>query len=337
MLKNYYPYLRDIGLSEIQIQLYEYILNNNSGTINEIKEELNYSYAQTDYNLSVLEEMGLVFSSNSGKSKRYFRIDPKIALTKILDNKLKNYQKQIEEIVENIKIEESTCGICIKDIDFYHYTDFNLAIENFFTLFENSEKEIYLTSLPPSLLKKLEPALYKAFMRGIKVILYFSLEDFQSLNNYFDTITNILKRIRAEIIQIKEKTCQNMRYNDVIVNNGLILIDEKYFNSILFIEDDTIHFNGFYSPDTAKQLKKYLEIKTVVKKIDIKQPDPVQYVLDLIHENKSISTRDLSKKSKIGGTKIKEILTILTNQGLINETVVKGDAGKPRHEYSSIN
>ena len=40
MLKNYHPYLRDIGLSEIQIQLYDYIIEEKTGTILEIKEKL---------------------------------------------------------------------------------------------------------------------------------------------------------------------------------------------------------------------------------------------------------------------------------------------------------
>ncbi len=334
MATDYFPLLRDIGLSEIQIQLYNYILQNNSGAINDLKEKLNYSYSQIVYNLSVLEEIGLIFSSKNSKNKMYYRIDPKIGLLKIIETKALTHKKQIVEIAESIKIAESFHGVCIKEIDFYHYTDFNLAVENFFNLFEHAENEIYLTSLPPTLLKRLESALYKAFMRGIKIVLYFSLEDFTTLNHYFDDLTNMLKRISIEITQTKEKICQTIRYNDIIVNNGLILVDGKYFNSILFIDDDIFHFDGFYNPNLVNQLKRYIDVKTVIKKVAIQNPDPVQYVLDLIRENQVITTRELSEKAKIGGSKIKEILTILINQQLIREIVIQGKTGKPRHEYS---
>ncbi len=337
MLKNYYPYLRDIGLSEIQIRIYDHIIENRSGTINEIKDILNYSYAQVSYNLSVLEDMDLIFSSQSKKNKRYYRIDPKIALTKVLDERVKNFKEQIEKIDETIKIEESSHGRCARNVSFYTYSDFNLAIENYFRLIKDSKKEICMSAMPPSLLKKIESPLYNAFMRGVNIVVYYSDNDFESLENYFDEITTILKRIGVKIIQTRERTCQLIRYNDIIANNGVILIDEVYLNSVIFIDDDIFMFEGFQGATFVIQSKKFLEINQVIKQINIDYPESIQNVLNIIKEHDSIVTRDLSGKSKLGGGKLKEILEYLIAIGTIKETVVKGDkAGKPRREYSVI-
>ncbi|MFW9781565.1 MAG: helix-turn-helix domain-containing protein [Candidatus Heimdallarchaeota archaeon] len=336
MLKNYHSYLRDIGLSEIQIQLYDYIIEEKSGTILEFKEKLNLSYAQVNYNLSILEDMGLIFSSKSEKNKKYFRIDPQIALTKLLDERIKGFKEQISLIGETIKAEESTSGKCYANITFYHYTDINLAAEYHYKLIENCRNEIYMSALPPTLLKKLEPAFYNSFLRGIHLVLYFSNEDFDSINNYFDQITDILKRIRIEIIQVKERTCQQVRYNDLIVNNGVFLIDEKYLNTVLFLNDDIFHFDGFFGSNFVQQSKRYLEVKTIIKRIKIEYPEPFQTVLNIIQDKENISTKELSIESKIGGGKLREILNYFINQGIVKEIEIKGDSGKPRKEYILI-
>jgi len=336
MLKEYLFYLKEIGLSDLQIQIYEYILNNRTGTINEIKEKFNFSYSQVSYNLSVLEEMGLLFSSKSDKNKKYYRIDPKVALNEVLNEKVKDFKKQIEKIDENIKIQESVKGVCVKDINFYHYSDINLAVENYFKLINNATNEIYMSALPPILIKKLEPVLYNAYMRGIKLLLYFSIRDFEIITDYFDKITNILKRIGITIIQTEERTCQFMRYNDIIVNNGLILIDSIYFNTILFIDDEIFHFDGFYGPFYAKESKKWLDIKSVVKKITISSSELVQLVYNVIKENGPISTRELSSKTKIGGGKLKETIKFLLNQKLIEEKIEQSGVGRPCKIFTII-
>ncbi|MFX1366510.1 MAG: helix-turn-helix domain-containing protein [Promethearchaeota archaeon] len=337
MLKNYYPYLRDIGLSEIQIQLYDYIIEQKSGTILEIKEKLGLSYAQVNYNMSILEDMGLIFSSKSKKNKKYFRIDPQIALMKVLDEKTKNFKEQINLIEETVKAEESTIGKCYANITFYHYTDLNLALEYYYKLIENCKNEIYMSAIPPILLKKLEPAFYKAFMRGIKLVLYYSKEDFDSIENYFDQIIDILKRIQIEIIHTKESTCQHVRYNDIIVNNGVVLIDEKYLNTVLFLNDDLFHFDGFHGVDFVQQSKQYLKVKTILKRIKIEFPEPIQTILEIIQNNTKITTKELSIQSKIGGGKLREILDFLIHKGIIKESEIKGGTGKPRKEYSLVN
>ncbi|MEJ2249649.1 MAG: helix-turn-helix domain-containing protein [Candidatus Lokiarchaeota archaeon] len=335
MLKKYHSYLRDIGLSEVQIQLYDYILESKSGTINQIKEDMGYSYAQINYNMSVLEDIGLVFSSKSNSNKKFYRIDPQIALTKVLDEKIKDFKEQIEKIDEKVKAEDSSKGKCIANINFYHYSDVNLAIQYYYKLIEDSKEEIYMTSLPASVLKKLEPVLYNAFLRGIRLVLFFSRRDFESFENYFDVITDIFNRIRIEIIEIKERTCQYVRYNDIIVNNGLILIDGKYLNTILFIDDDIFHFDGFFGPNFVQEAKRFLEIKTVKKRIQIDYPDSIQSVLNVIKKAGPISTSELSKEAKIGGTKLREALDFLKKEGMINEVKIQiNKPGKPRLEYS---
>ncbi len=336
MLKNYHPYLRDIGLSEIQIQLYDYIIKQKSGTILEIKEKLNLSYAKVNYNMSVLEDLGLIFSSKSKKNKRYFRIDPQIALTKVLDERMQGFKEQINMIEETVKAEESTMGKCYANITFYHYTDLNLAVEYYYNLIENCKNEIYMSALPPTLLKKLEHAFYKAFLKGIRLVLYFSKEDFDSIDDYFDQITDILKRIQIEIIQTKETTCQHVRYNDMIVNNGVVLIDGKYLNTVLFLNDDIFHFDGFYGTNFVQQSKRYLKVKTIIKRIKIEYPEPFQTVLDILQDKNVISTKELSTKSKIGGGKLREILDYLIKIGKIRENKLKESAGKPKKVYSLI-
>ena len=329
-------FLKEIGFSDIQIEIYNYFLMHKIGTINEIKTELNYSYTQVYHNLIFLENQKLIESSMESKPKVFLRVNPKLSLTKLVNEKIANFKNNIEKIDEEIKAQESKFGRCLKDISFYHYSDANLAYENFYNLFEISQKEIILTSLPPSMLKKLEPSLYETYRRGVEIKFYFSLADFEEISNYLEIITDILKKIKIEIIQTEQKTCQVIRYNDQIVNMGNILLDESYLNSIVFKEDEPFHFDGFRSP-FAKQAKNYLEVLTVVKRIEIEYPEPIKKILDTIIENKNIKTRDLSSESKIGGTKLKEILGFLVDEGLIEETIIKGEkAGRPKRVYTIV-
>jgi len=329
-------FLKEIGFSDVQIAIYQYLLLHKFGTINDIKTELNYSYTQVYHNLLYLEEINLVESLKDSKPKKFIRVNPKIALTQLLDEKFGNFKKNIEKIDEELKIQESTFGRCLKDISFYHYSDVNLAYENFYNLFEKTQKEIVMTSLPPSLLKRLELSLYQAYRRGIKIILYFSLTDFELISNYFEIITDIFKKIKVEIIQTEQKTCQVIRYNDEIVNMGNIIIDEDYLNSVIFKEDQTFHINGFRGP-FAKQAKNYLYVLNVIKRVEIEYPEPIKKILDTIKTANMIKTRDLSSKAKLGGTKLKEILDFLLKEGLIEETIIKGNkAGRPKRLYSII-
>lgn len=245
MVEEHFFYLREVGLSDSQIHIYDFLLENKSGTINDIKEKLNYSYAQVSNNLTKLEELGLIFSSKGMKNKKFFRMDPKIALTNVLQEKVKNFEEHIDKIDENVKIEESVKGVCVKNISFYNYSDMNLAIQNFFRLLEQASKEIIISALPPNLIKQLEPAFYNAFLRGVQISMYFSNRDFEEITNYFDISTDIFKRVGISITQTTEKTCQVARYNDIVVNIGLVLIDGIFFNAINFVDDDVFHFDGF--------------------------------------------------------------------------------------------
>ena len=328
--------LNEIGFSNIQIDIYKHLLIHKFGTINDLKTELNYSYTQVYHNLLYLEEKNLIESSKNSKPKLFIRVNPKIALTELINKKYSNFKKKIEKIDEELKAQESKFGRCLKDISFYHYSNTNLAYENFYNLFKTTQKEIIMSSLPPSMLKRLEPSLYEAYRRGIQIKLYFSLTDFEVISNYLEIITDILKGMKVEIIQTEQKTCQVIRYNDEIMNMGNILLDENYLNSIIFKEDETFHIDGFRSP-FAKQAKNYLEVLTIIKRIEIEYPEPIKKILDTIKETKMIKTRDLSSKSKIGGAKLREILEFLIDEGLIEETVSKGEkAGRPKRMYSVI-
>lgn len=69
----------------------------------------------------------------------------------------------------------------------------------------------------------------------------------------------------------------------------------------------------------------------------MKFPEPIKEILDTIIENKMIKTRELSTKLKIGGAKLKDILDFLIDEGLIEETIIKGEkAGRPKHVFSII-
>ncbi len=331
---NISGFLSEIGLSEIQIKIYNYLLTHKFGNINDMKKELNYSYTQVHHNLIALEEKGLIESSDS-KPRIYIKINPKISLTELINKKFSVLQDRVNKLDEEVKAQDSLLGRCVRDISFYHYSNLNLAFENFYVLLDNANQEIIMSSLPPSILKKLEPALYQAFMRGVHITLYFSDLDFEGYPNYLEEITSILKRIGVNITQTLEKTCQLIRFNDEIVNMGNILIDENYLNSIIFKEDTVFHIDGFRGP-FAKQAKKMLEIKTVKNQIKIVYPKPIKKVLSVIEDTAMIKTRDLSKSSGIGGSKLKEILNFLVREGLIKEYSTNQGVGRPGIHYRIV-
>ncbi|MHA2180381.1 MAG: helix-turn-helix domain-containing protein [Promethearchaeota archaeon] len=339
MIAQNISFLNEIGFTKIQINIYEYLLKNKFGTINDIKNELNYSYTQVYSNLLYLEKKNLIESSTESKPKLFIRRNPKISLTELLNTRFNDINENIKNLDENLKIQESKYGRCVKDVSFYHYSDTLLGVNNLSELIENSKNEIIFTSLPPSLLKRLEQYLYDAYLRGISIKMYFSLADFESMPNYFEEITNILRRIRIEITQTEQKTCRVIRYNDEIVNMGNVFIDDVYLNSIVFQEDKIFHFDGLIEPNVVKNAKQYLEppVKTVIKRITVEYPKPIQNILNIIRENESIKTRDLSSMTKLGGAKLREILEFLINQGIVEETSIKeGKSGRPKRVYSLI-
>ncbi|MFW9951183.1 MAG: TrmB family transcriptional regulator sugar-binding domain-containing protein, partial [Candidatus Thorarchaeota archaeon] len=174
-----------------------------------------------------------LLSSSEGKPKIYFRTNPKVALTEILKKKYQDIIEKLDKLEEYIQVNESDIGICTRNITFYHHSDINTGLEYIYELMKKAEKEILLSSLPPSLLKKLKGSLKTAYLRGIKIKIFYSKLDFEEIDNYFGQITDNLKDIKLEVIEISEKACRYVRFNDLIVNEGVILIDH-YFNSILF-------------------------------------------------------------------------------------------------------
>ena len=327
-------FLNEFGLSDLQIRIYEYLVKNRFGTIKDIKESINKSFAQVRNNLRTLEENNFITSSE-GKPKLYFRVNPKISLTALLKQRNQNIISDINQLVDDIKIYESEKGLCTRNITFYHHSDVNTGIDYIYKLIENSKNEIIISSLPPSLLKSFESALQSAFLEGVEIKLYYSKSDFETINNYFERVTAILKDVNLTLIETNEKTCRLVRFNDLLVNEGIILADD-YFNSVLFIDDTFFHFNGFYMPNTVQGVKNMLNAKNIIKKVAVK-PEPIQSIIDIITNNESIKTNDLSDKVKLGGTKLREFLDFLLSKGIIEETIIKeGKPGRPKRVYSIV-
>lgn len=90
-------------------------------------------------------------------------------------------------------------------------------------------------------------------------------------------------------------------------------------------------------PNMADGVRNMLNAKRVIKSIEI-TPELVQNILNVTQDHDAVKTRDLGIKSKIGGAKLREILDLLINQGLIKEEIIKGDkAGRPKRVYSVVN
>jgi len=328
-------FLNEFGLNDIQIKIYNYLLNNRFGSIDDIKKELNYSYSKVRDNLKYLEDHKFI-TSNDAKPKVYFRVNPKVSLTTLLNKKSNQILEKINKLEENLQVDESSKGVCTRNITFYHHSEIATGIEYIYNLIEKAENEILLSSLPPSLLKNFERALHKAYLNNVKLKIFYSESDFESIRNYFDIITEILKEIKITVVETNERTCRYVRFNELIVSEGAILVD-NYFNSVLFIDDKFFHFNGFYMPNMADGVRNMLNAKRVIKTIEI-TPELVQNILKVIQDHDAVKTRDLSIRSKIGGAKLREILNLLIDQGLIKEEIIKGDkAGRPKRVYSVVN
>jgi sugar-specific transcriptional regulator TrmB len=329
-------FLNELGLSDIQTEIYYSLIRQNNCTINQIKENLNLSYSQTINNLTILQKKGLVGTGNF-KPKSFHLIDPKTTLQELVEKKNEFYNENIEKIDEEISISESKQGICIKDISHYYYSDISLGIEKFYRLIRNAKEKIILSSLPFNLMKKLESVLKDSFIKGVKIEIYYSVLDYDSQINCLEEITNIFKQIRVSIIEIEEKACQRVGYNNNIINNGYILIDEGFFNTVGFMENDIFYTQGFYSKIIISQIIDMFHLKTIVKQVELKYPKIYEKIIRIIEENKeSLKTRDLSKITGIGGTKLKKILNFLKNEGIIEEKINISSKGRPGIYYSKI-
>lgn len=78
-----------------------------------------------------------------------------------------------------------------------------------------------------------------------------------------------------------------------------------------------------------------LKIKTIKKRIKLEYPTYVNRVLEILNE-KLYKTDELSKKSKIGGAKLKEVLDLLINEGKVEKSTLSEGRGRPAAYYSLI-
>ncbi len=330
-------FLFEIGFSDIQKNTYQYLLSYKSSTIIQIKNDLGYSYSQVKDALLFLKEKNLIETSSNSKPSLFIRKNPKIALNKLFNEKFQKIEEDIKKLDDDIKIQEMKFGRCVKEVTFYYYSEQALGINNLESMIERAEQEVLMTTLPISLLKKLEPVLYNAFSRGVSLKMIFSEADFELTENYLEQLLDLLRRLRIRITQTEEKACQVVRYNDEIVNSGNIFIDGKFLNSIVFNEEDVFAFDGHFNPTIIQQVKKYFDLKTAIKVIEIEYPEPIKSVLKAIEQSKEIKTRDLSQKSKISGKKLREVLDFLINEGIVQEEILQNkQAGRPKRVYSIV-
>ncbi|MFX1236927.1 MAG: helix-turn-helix domain-containing protein [Promethearchaeota archaeon] len=330
-------FLFEIGFSDVQMNVYKYLITFKFGTINEIKNNLKYSYSQVQNALLFLKKKNLIDLSSDERPHVFVRKNPKIALTKLFNERYRKFENNIQDLDKEIKIQETKYGRCVKDVTFYYYSDLVLGVDNLISMIDSAELEVVITSLPLSLLKRLEPSLYSAFMRGVFLKVYFSEADFEYTINYIEQLLDILRRMRIKIVQTEEKVCQVVRFNDEIVNMGNIFVDGKFLNSFTFREGDVLHFDGHFNPGVIQQVKKYLDLTTAVKTIEIEYPEPIKNILTIMEQDKAIKTRDLSQKSKISGAKLREILDYLISKGLVQEEIVQNErAGRPKRVYSLV-
>ncbi len=325
--------LVEIGLTSVQQQIYGHLLVNRRATIDDIKDATRLSYAQVQHNLQSLEKFGLVSGPPGTKPRSFIAVDPKTSLVAALDAKYKACHESIILLDTELRIQERASGYCVKRVSFYHYTDPDLAIEHFHALIRDANEEIVLSAPPPVMLRKLEPAFRDAFLRGVNISIYYSDLDFDELKDYIERILGIMRRTRVTIVQTREKTTQLVRFNDVIMNMGVLLIDGVLLNSIVFKDDTLYHANGFQGQAFVDQAKEFLEVLNVEKKIT-ENPEPVQAVIDAIEARGAVKTRDIGNTSGISGETLRKILDYLVKQGMIKETVVKsGEAGRPKKVY----
>ncbi|MBN2151120.1 MAG: hypothetical protein JW839_06745 [Candidatus Lokiarchaeota archaeon] len=328
--------LIEIGLTPVQQHIYEHLLANRKATIDAIKNGTRLSYAQVQHNLRVLEKLGLVAGPLGKKPRVFIPADPKTSLAAILEARYKDWQDSINRLDNELRIRETTAGTCTRRVSFYHYTDPDLAIGHFHALIRDAAKEVTMSAPPPVLLRKLEPALHDAFLRGVDITIYFSDLDFDELTEYIQRVLDIMRRTRVTVVQTREKTTQLVRFNDVVMNMGVVLVDGVLLNSFVFKDDILWHANGFHGQAFVEQARKFLDVLNVEKKIT-ENPAPVQSVIDAIETRGLMKTRDIGNSSGISGETLRKILDYLVEQGIVAETVEKsGKAGRPRKVYQVV-
>ena len=281
-----------------------------------------------------MEKKGLILASPASKPKTFSIVNPKKSIADIIDERSKALHETIDKLDEAIRIKHEVRGRCAKDVSFYHYSDIDLAIGKIIALIEAAKKEIVMSAIPPSMIRRIEPSLRKAFLKGLPITLYFSLLDYEEVPDYLDQILNTVKKIRISIVETKERTSQSILYNDAIVNLGDLLVDGANLCAIVFHDDRVYHVNGFYGPLYVSQAKKLLEVKTVLKNIK-EDPEPIRAVIEAIDSHGGeAKTRDIGNASGLSGENLRKVLDYLLQQGTIKEEIIQGNgAGRPKKVY----
>ena len=330
-------FFQNLDLSEIESELYFYILLYGPKTFSEIREYFNYSYSQVRDNLKKLVNAGFM-GINNKKPVSYQAYDFRVVLNEVIEKKINKYNDIMDKLDEEIRIFHSDYGVCDRTITTYYYDNLVLGINRMFEIIKNAKFEIIIGSMPIDLMYHLQKGLKEAVLRGVKVICYYSELDFEEEVKYKEKIMQILSSCRAEIIQTKEKICRVVNYNENLVNEGWLLVDDTYFSNYCFNNQELLLMNGFREPGVVLAVKKMLYNKTMVKgKILTDYPDNVIKVKRAIRANKGISKNKLSQLTGISGSKLKRIITILERDNSVIKSKKGSGRGRPSYLYSVLN
>ncbi len=348
MKKGYTP-LIEAGFSPEMIAIYLAILKLGRTTIkniqDNIKKEFNLSYSQVYYSIKKLIEHKII-EQQMGFEKTFTAQNPELFFDRIRSEKMENIEMLEKQLTDQYKRSTLDFGKCTIRLNMFHFSSLDLGFRILSDrLLKNAEQTIIFIATPPYIFKRLKWELIDAYERGIEIKIYYSRNDFEELDNYYNQILPFINDCHVKIIENKYRTYGSISVNDEFTRTGHLFIDGRTLVTYPFyrssekggvIQYDIDFMEGFYNaPSIVKTNKDILNQNEILQMLDY-IPSKEATLLDYLKTNVSVKKSELGKKLKLSGTDLNILLTRLEKLGKIEVEKKSQEKGRPTEYIKRI-
>ncbi|OLS15186.1 MAG: hypothetical protein RBG13Loki_1200 [Promethearchaeota archaeon CR_4] len=336
------PLLRELGFDENMAQVYFALVDLGRATIKQIqamnKPGKSLSYSQVYHALKKLLNAQVVEQHPSFEDS-FSPVNPSLVFDEIKQQKWEKLARIEQDLADRYERSTKEFGMCTIQTNRFYFSSLDLGFKIITDRFINSATTILVfLAPPPTLIRQLLPALTRAYGRGVKLEIHYSVRDFEEYPNYPAVLLALCKNIRVKLVQRQFRTYDAVAINDELTRVGSLLIDNQQLVSVPYhrikrtngeIDFGIDFFEGFFQAQAIVQniIAGFPE-NPILQMIDSIPPRESQ-ILEYLKDHPRSPKHELSLALGIGGTDLREILARLTQHGLILTEKVPQNRGRP--------
>ena len=336
------PLLHELGFDENMAQVYFALIDMGRATIKQIQAGFlpgtNLSYSQVYHALKKLQNAKVIEQHPSFEDS-FSPVNPTLVFDDFKQRKWETLAGIEQDLADRYERSTKEFGMCTIQTNRFYFSSLDLGFKILTDRFVNGATTILVfLAPPPVLLRQLLPALTRAYGRGVKLEIHYSVRDFEEYPNYPAVLLALCKNIRVRLVQRQFRTYDAVAINDELTRVGSVLIDNRQLVSVPYhrirgangeLDFGIDFFEGFFqAPGIVQDIIAGFPENPILQMIDSVPPRESQ-ILEYLKDHPQTSKHQLSAALGIGGTDLAEILARMHQQGIIITEKVPQKRGRP--------